>query len=294
MTGNTSDPNGQSLYRAFLQRVFLMPIAGYQNDVIAHELGHHIDYIRSGDTRFATNEQQEVAEGIADMFAYDFDREDATLGEDSSSGKNTEAPIRNWATSILGQPFRMADYRCNAGIHFNSTILSHAYYSFVQDIGPDVAGFLLYQLPHELGPNGTFVGLANAFVHLATTNYPNNPEVAADARQAFLIDGGLTQGPPACPTAAPPPPPPPALPPPPPPLPPWNVAVPDLLGDTPGAASSELSAVGLTIGTQRSVVDNTCNNIGAVLSQTPSAGTQVAPGTAVDLSIGRQPPTPCP
>jgi PASTA domain len=56
-----------------------------------------------------------------------------------------------------------------------------------------------------------------------------------------------------------------------------------------GVASSELSAVGLQVGTRRDVVDNTCNDIGTVLAQNPSAGTLVAPGTAVNLSVGQRP-----
>ncbi len=146
-----------------------------------------------------------------------------------------------------------------------------------------------YQVPAQLGPGARFVSVANAFVDLATAKYPNDPQVAAAARQAFLVDGGLTQGPPPCTPAAPPPPP---LPPPPPP--PANVAVPDVRGDTPGAANSELTAVGLRIGTQRTVVDDTCNDIGAVIFQAPSAGTVVAPGTAVNVSIGQMPTHPCP
>jgi beta-lactam-binding protein with PASTA domain len=52
--------------------------------------------------------------------------------------------------------------------------------------------------------------------------------------------------------------------------------------------------VGLRLGTQRDVVDNTCNDIGAVLSQIPSADTLVAPGTAVNVTVGQLPPHPCP
>lgn len=293
VTGNSNElKDGRfavgSFYLPILRRVFLDPLGGYQNDTIAHELGHHIDHIAAADDLQGNQEQKEVAEGIADMFAYDFDREDATIGEDSFSGKNTGTPLRNWATSILRQPFRMSQYQCGAEFHFNSTILSHAYYSFVQQVGPDVAGFLLYQVPAQLGPGARFTSVANAFVDLATIKYQNAPQVAAAARQAFLVDGGLTQGPPPCLPAAPPPPPP--LPPP---L-PANVAVPDVRGDSPGAASFKLAAVELRIGTQRSVVDDTCNDIGAVLSQTPSAGTVVARGTAVNLSIGQRPTHPCP
>jgi hypothetical protein len=44
-------------------------------DAIAHELADHIGYPRSGDDRRGTNVQQEVREGMADMFADDVDRE---------------------------------------------------------------------------------------------------------------------------------------------------------------------------------------------------------------------------
>ena len=70
--------------------------------------------------------------------------------------------------------------------------------------------------------------------------------------------------------------------------------MPDVRGDSPGPANSELSAVGLRLGTQSAVVDDSCNDIGAVISQTPSAGTVVAPGTAVNVRIGQRPPHPCP
>jgi hypothetical protein len=288
VTGNTT--GGDSFYIAFQQRVYISPDSGYQNDVIAHELGHHIAFISSGVT-FSGREQNEVDEGIADMFAYDFDREDATIGEDGPAGKNTAAPFRNWATSIRGQPFRMSQYQCSDDPHFNSTILSHAYYSFVQKVGAPAAGFLLYRVPALLGPSPSFVSVAGAFQSAAAAAYPGDPGVAAAARQAFVVEGEIDRAPPACSGTAPPPP---APPPPPPPAPAPDVAVPDLRGDSLGEASSALSAVGLRLGTQRDVVDNTCNDIGAVLSQIPSADTLVAPGTAVNVTVGQLPPHPCP
>lgn len=44
----------------------------------------------------------------------------------------------------------------------------------------------------------------------------------------------------------------------------------------------------------QTVVDNACNAIGHVLSQTPAAGTVVAPASAVDIRLGKRPSHPCP
>ncbi len=76
---------------------------------------------------------------------------------------------------------------------------------------------------------------------------------------------------------------------------PTKAIVPDVRGDTAAGASAALSAVGLRA-TTRSVVDPTCNDIGVVRSQTPGAGTEVALGSTVTISIGTPPPPPrvCP
>jgi hypothetical protein len=52
--------------------------------------------------------------------------------------------------------------------------------------------------------------------------------------------------------------------------------VPDLTGDTTARAGQALQAVGLVLGTVRNVVDNSCSNIGTVMSQNPLAGTRSA------------------
>jgi len=70
--------------------------------------------------------------------------------------------------------------------------------------------------------------------------------------------------------------------------------VPDLTGDTTGQAGQALQAVGLVLSTVRSVVDNSCNNIGTVISQNPVAGSRVSLGSAVSITIGTRPPHPCP
>ena len=70
--------------------------------------------------------------------------------------------------------------------------------------------------------------------------------------------------------------------------------VPDLTGDTTAQAGQALQAVGLVLSTVRSVVDNSCNNIGTVISQNPVAGSRVSLGSAVSITIGTRPPHPCP
>ena len=75
-----------------------------------------------------------------------------------------------------------------------------------------------------------------------------------------------------------------------------QVAVPRVIGDTRAQASQALVSAGLTVGTVSTRVDNTCNNIGTVLSQSPAAGTMVQLGTAVSFTIGQAPAPPhlCP
>jgi len=70
--------------------------------------------------------------------------------------------------------------------------------------------------------------------------------------------------------------------------------VPNVIGDSVTRARSVLAAAGFTVGTVSSFVDRTCNNIGTVGRQSPGAGTSAIPATAVNLSVGTRPPTPCP
>jgi alpha-tubulin suppressor-like RCC1 family protein len=75
---------------------------------------------------------------------------------------------------------------------------------------------------------------------------------------------------------------------------PTTATVPNLRGDTTTRASSALQAAHLTLGGVGTVVDNTCNNIGTVLSQSPAAGTTQPIGSAVSITIGVKPKNPCP
>jgi alpha-tubulin suppressor-like RCC1 family protein len=72
--------------------------------------------------------------------------------------------------------------------------------------------------------------------------------------------------------------------------------VPNLVGDTLNAAYSATQRAGLVIGTISTVTDYTCNYIGRVRGQNPSAGAIVNSGSAVSITIAEPPPPPhqCP
>jgi len=72
------------------------------------------------------------------------------------------------------------------------------------------------------------------------------------------------------------------------------VTVPDLSGDTTPQAGQALQAAGLVLGTVNTAADNSCNNIGTVMSQNPAAATAASFGSAVSITIGKRPPHPCP
>lgn len=72
-----------------------------------------------------------------------------------------------------------------------------------------------------------------------------------------------------------------------------SVAVPGLRGQTISGASATLQSVGLVLGTVKSAVDNSCNYIGAVMSQIPTSGA-LNWGSAVNVTIGQRPRTACP
>ncbi len=63
-----------------------------------------------------------------------------------------------------------------------------------------------------------------------------------------------------------------------------GAAVPNVEGLTQAAAQTAITSAGLTVGTVTTVNSATVD-IGAVISQTPSAGDNVAPGSAVDLIV---------
>jgi alpha-tubulin suppressor-like RCC1 family protein len=71
------------------------------------------------------------------------------------------------------------------------------------------------------------------------------------------------------------------------------VRVPSVVGDTTSAASSALQAAGFYLGQVTDVADYTCNYIGVIKSQTPTAGTWAKYDSPVSVTVGTRPPQPC-
>jgi len=162
------------------------------NDIIAHEFGHIRDCVSAGDRSSGNREIDEVEEALADMFAYDYDRDDATLGEDAGPASVDWQTPANRLYSGQPQPDHMDDYDPTPpgpqpgdppDEHFNSTILSHAYYLFVQDVGHDRAGHVLQTVPSALSPKPTFKEVAQAFFNRARALY--GTEISGPGANAF-------------------------------------------------------------------------------------------------------------
>ena len=74
-----------------------------------------------------------------------------------------------------------------------------------------------------------------------------------------------------------------------------STTVPDVSHRTLTQATAAIQAAGLSVGRVTGVVDPSCNDLGKVTLQDPSAGTQAALGSPVDLTIGQRPTdTECP
>ena len=73
-----------------------------------------------------------------------------------------------------------------------------------------------------------------------------------------------------------------------------SATVPSVIGKTTAAAGTTLQAAGLVLGGITDVTDNSCNFIGKVMRQNPAAGSVVIAGSAVAVTVGVRPPTPCP
>jgi beta-lactam-binding protein with PASTA domain len=76
-------------------------------------------------------------------------------------------------------------------------------------------------------------------------------------------------------------------------IPPGDVTVPSVIGDTTAQALQALQAAGLTLGTVGSALDPTCDNIGTVMLQRPAAGSHVSRGTSVSITLGKFNPRLC-
>jgi Zn-dependent metalloprotease len=170
------------------------------NDILAHEFGHVMDWVYAGD-RFSsqgfTVEGREVEEALADMFAYDYDRDDSLIGEETGPRRQDLADPGSVTFPGASRPYPQhmlqydrtppLDANGDADPHFNASILSHAYYRFVQAEGHARAGRVLHNVPSALSPFPTFAQVANAFILRAGQIYGANARASAVA--AFTAVG---------------------------------------------------------------------------------------------------------
>jgi hypothetical protein len=170
------------------QRVYVASAEAGSGDILAHELGHMVD-IQSGEDRVSNLGTDEVEEAIADMFAYDFDPSDPTLGEQDKAGNFPQgSPRINWQNPgaiinpIEHEPYpgHGSQFKCvRTDEHFNSTIMSHAYFLFVQKVGREKAAAVLYKVPSILGPFPGGLNLRDAFIQRAGDLFGNSTRNAA-------------------------------------------------------------------------------------------------------------------
>jgi hypothetical protein len=164
-------------------------------DIVAHELGHLMDkgtYAASVRDSAQDMQGDEVEEALADMFAYDYDHDDAEIGE-NRIGRDGRG-FRDWQTpgSIQGDhdkndltpripyPATMAQYRCDArDEHFNGTILSHGYWLFDNRVGHDVAGAVLHRVPARLSARPRYIEVMRAFKDAALERFGATASQAA-------------------------------------------------------------------------------------------------------------------
>jgi hypothetical protein len=67
-----------------------------------------------------------------------------------------------------------------------------------------------------------------------------------------------------------------------------DVLVPNIVGQSQASAEAAITAAGLTVGTV-STANSATVSAGAVISQSPAAGTSVTPGSAVNLVVSSGP-----
>ncbi|GAA1008426.1 chromosome condensation regulator [Acrocarpospora pleiomorpha] len=76
--------------------------------------------------------------------------------------------------------------------------------------------------------------------------------------------------------------------------PPAVIQVPDLIGTLRDSAVQAISSAGLNLGSEGTVIDDQCNEVGQVIRQSPAPGTSVAPGSNVSIVVAVRPDHPCP
>ena len=157
-------------------------------DVIAHEITHGVNKrIHPGTGLIYFGQSGAINEALADIFAAMVDREDWSVGEDMKAGVIRD--IKN--PNSKGNPKHMDEYRVlsmsqdKAGVHYNSTIVSHAFYKFTNynGIGKLKSEKIFYDAMNYLTPLSDFVDMRIACETSARKIYGN--KVAFKVSQAF-------------------------------------------------------------------------------------------------------------
>jgi hypothetical protein len=173
--------------------------------------------------------------------------------------------------------------------------------------GPNSVNGFLFVLREEAGPDGTPLE-GSPFIldmgHLPSDGSNGRTEwmplgqtwsnplgsMSITLNSAPISGANVTIG---TPTPGPGPGPAPGPTPPPPPPPPADSIVPNLIGDQTQDAGDEIRAAALVVGTTRTHVDTDCVDLFTVISQSPSAGTHVPPGSSVDFTYSIPPKNGC-
>ena len=196
---NSSDPIG-SHYSTTSNLITLETADADNTDVFAHEVGHRRDFTWARSRVDGHQQVDEVQEALADMFAYDFDHDPSLFEDfrvdfpgDKLKKGNRRYLARPSAYSRDGAPYpdTMRQYRCAADTdeHVNATILGHAYYRFVDQVGHDVAGDVLTYVPFALPPSPSFNDVAFWFAQRSLELY--GAGVRDAAVRAFRDQAGI-------------------------------------------------------------------------------------------------------
>lgn len=163
------------------ERVYIASSSAGETDVLAHELGHLVDHRYADDRSSDADQVLEIQEALADMYAYDFDRNDTVLGEPARINWADPSSITN-PIDNLPYPAHIDAYKCNpSDLHLNATILSHAYHRMVIRLGHDKAGAVLHLANQRLPARPTFGTLRETFERTAEDAFGGDAENAVDA-----------------------------------------------------------------------------------------------------------------
>ena len=170
-----------SRYLNSTERIHIDQSSATQPQVIAHEQGHSIDF-HFLDDFLQTFEGDEVEEALAEMFAYDYERERILTGATGTRVSPRLADPNSFSLRNGTLPAHYNDYSCTVtDPHDNGYILGHAYWRLVQRIGHGTAGKVLQGVPWQLP---------------ARRDFGDVREAMEDAAFGIFIPGGGKGAPP--------------------------------------------------------------------------------------------------